>query len=384
MGRAVGSGRAAVLVQKSTQDVEPFHPLNLRQVSWHRLALCGLALCETEGDRRFLVRLVVDRAPAGGCRTDRRRRFRSPGAGRHGRLRFGYRHADRRWAREAVPVKASGGKQCPSGSAVCGEADVAQPDDVDTRFVSRGQPSTKYNGQAPHEIAQTLSELARSLENENSLQETLNGIVAAAVHTVPGAQYAGITAVQGRRNVSTAAATDELARNVDQAQYETGQGPCLDAAYQHQTIRLSDMASENRWPEFTARASAMGIRSMLSIQLYVVGDDLGALTLYSGETDAFGDESEDVGLLFASHAAVAMAGARREQDLSNAISMRDLIGQAKGILMERHKITADEAFVLLARASQRMNTKLTAIAQILTTTGELPRPPGRGPSGDRR
>jgi ANTAR domain-containing protein/GAF domain-containing protein len=283
-----------------------------------------------------------------------------------------------------VSVKASGGKQCPSGAAVCGEADVAQPDDVDARFGRQGQPSTSYTGQAPHEVAQTLSDLARSLENENSLQETLDGIVAAAVHTVPGAQYAGITAVQGRRKVATTAATDDLVRNVDRAQYETGQGPCLDAAYEHQTNRLSDMACETRWPEFTARASAMGIRSMLSFQLYVVGDDLGALNLYSGETDAFGDESEDVGLVFAAHAAVAMVGARRDQDWSKAISMRDLIGQAKGILMERHRITAEQAFALLARASQRTNTKLTEIAQILTTTGDLPHPAGREPSGHRR
>ena len=248
----------------------------------------------------------------------------------------------------------------------------------------RGQPSTSYTGQAPHEVAQTLSDLARSLENETSPEATLGAIVAAAVHTVPGVQCAGITAVQGRRKVTTPAATDELVREVDAAQYQTGQGPCLDAAYEHHTVRLSDMAREDRWPQFTARALAMGIRSMLSIQLYVVGNNLGALNLYSADTDAFGDESEEVGLLFAAHAAVAMVGARRQQDYGKAISMRDLIGQAKGILMERHRVTADQAFVLLARTSQRTNTKLTEVAHILTESGELPRPPGRGPSADAR
>jgi transcriptional regulator with GAF, ATPase, and Fis domain len=145
---------------------------------------------------------------------------------------------------------------------------------------------------------------------------------AAAVHTVPGAQYAGITVVQARQAVNTRAATDELVRKIDEAQYETGQGPCLDAAYQMRTVRLSDMTTEQRWPEFTGRASDMGIGSMLSFQLYVTQDNLGALNLYSTHADAFHDESEDVGLLFAAHAAVAMAGARQHEQLERALSMR--------------------------------------------------------------
>ena len=211
------------------------------------------------------------------------------------------------------------------------------------------------------------------MQNEESLDDTLSAIVSAAVHTVPGSQYAGITLVRARQQVETPAATEELVNKVDSAQYETGQGPCLDAVYEHQTVRLSDMAGEERWPAFTERALDLGIRSMLSFQLYVVQDNLGALNLYSAETDAFDDESENVGLLFAAHAAVAMAGVRKQEHMARALSMRDLIGQAKGILMERHRITADQAFALLVRASQRTNTKLTDIAQELTDTGDLPR-----------
>jgi GAF domain-containing protein len=260
---------------------------------------------------------------------------------------------------------------------------MTRPDDAEASRGTWGQPSISYTGQAPHEVAQTLSDLARSLEHETSPEATLNAIVAAAVQTVPGAQYAGITAVQGRRKVSTPAATDQLVREIDAAQYQTGQGPCLDAAYTHRTVRLSDMASEDRWPQFTGRTLAMGIRSMLSFQLYVIGNNLGALNLYSEHVDAFGDESEDVGQLFASHAAVAMVGARMRQDFATAMSMRDQIGQAKGILMERHRVTADQAFELLARASQQTNTKLTEVAHMLAESGELPRPPGRGPSPGR-
>jgi hypothetical protein len=115
----------------------------------------------------------------------------------------------------------------------------------------------------------------------------------------------------------------------------------------------------------------LGVRSVLSFQLYVHLDDLGALNLYSAQVDAFDDESENVGLLFAAHAAIAMAGSQKEHDLSLAVSARDVIGQAKGILMERHKITGDQAFRLLAQVSQRSNTKLGEVARYLVETGEL-------------
>jgi AmiR/NasT family two-component response regulator len=109
---------------------------------------------------------------------------------------------------------------------------------------------------------------------------------------------------------------------------------------------------------------------MLSFQLYVSGDNLGALNLYNGSPEAFSDQSEHVGLLLASHAAVAMAGAQHEEQLLQAVATRDLIGQAKGILMERYKITADQAFSLLIRASQDTNSKLRDVADhLIATTG---------------
>jgi GAF domain-containing protein len=97
------------------------------------------------------------------------------------------------------------------------------------------------------------------------------------------------------------------------------------------------MCAEQWWPQFTTRAAEHGIGSMLSFQLYVSGDNLGALNLYNSSPEAFSDESEHVGLLLASHAAVAVAGAQHEEHLLHAIAARDLIGQAKGILMERYK-----------------------------------------------
>ncbi len=111
--------------------------------------------------------------------------------------------------------------------------------------------------------------------------------------------------------------------------------------------------------------------SMLCFQLFVVGDDLGALNLLAHRRASFTDESEQVGLLFASHAAVAVAGAQQREDITVALGSRDVIGQAKGILMERFRITADQAFALLARASQDTNRKLHDIAEELALTGAL-------------
>ncbi|NUT50924.1 MAG: GAF and ANTAR domain-containing protein [Saccharothrix sp.] len=221
------------------------------------------------------------------------------------------------------------------------------------------------------DLATRLSEVARTLQEQGGEQDTLDAIVRAAVDTIPGAHHAGIMTVAGKREVSTVAMTDDLPGRVDQVQYDTGEGPCLTALFQHRMVAVPDLAADGRWPAFSALASRMGVSSMLSFRLYVRDDDLGALNLYAPEVEAFGEESEHVGLLFASHAAVAMADAQQQEHLVEAVHTRDLIGQAKGILMERHKLTADQAFTLLVRASQRTNTKLRDLADQLTRTGDL-------------
>jgi GAF domain-containing protein len=236
------------------------------------------------------------------------------------------------------------------------------------------EPADHGDAANGHALAARLGELARALEREHDVGETLDTIVHAAAGTVPGAQHASISAVLRRREVHTRAATDELPRAVDNAQYETGQGPCLDTLFERRTERVSDVAADQRWPEFTKRAVELGVGSMLAVQLYVHGDDLGALNLISEHPHAFDEESESVALLFAAHAAVAMAAAQQIEQLEHAVSTRDTIGQAKGILIERFGITGDQAFMLLARASQHENRKLHEIAAELVATGQLPSP----------
>jgi len=237
--------------------------------------------------------------------------------------------------------------------------------------VDRAQPG------APS-LADHLGDLARLLQQEDQLEDTLDAVVHAAVGAIVGADHASISSVSRSREVVTRAATDELPRAVDRLQYDTGEGPCLDTLWEQRTARLPDLTDEGRWPTFTARARELGVGSMLAVRLYVLEeDDLGVLNLISDRAHAFTHDSEHTALLFAAHAAVALAGAQAQEQLREAMTTRDLIGQAKGILMERYKLTGEQAFVLLVRASQTSNRKLHDIAEELALSGELPGP-GRG------
>ncbi|MCL3862392.1 GAF and ANTAR domain-containing protein [Actinotalea sp. K2] len=224
----------------------------------------------------------------------------------------------------------------------------------------------------PGDLAAELSRVALSLEQEEDLQGTLDAIVGAAIGTVPGAQHASISMVKDRREVITRASTSELPRRTDNAQYDAGEGPCLDVLYHRRTVQVPQMATEQRWPRFSATASRLGAGSMLCVRLFVNGDDLGALNLLSESPHAFSQDSEDVALLFATHAAVAIVGAAKEEQLRDALVRRDTIGQAMGIVMERYGLTPKRSFAVLARLSQHRNIKLHDLARQIVQTRLLP------------
>lgn len=233
------------------------------------------------------------------------------------------------------------------------------------------------------ELTVHLGDLARSMQGEKDVQDTVDAIVHAAVDTVPGASHASITIVRNRRDLVTQAATGVLPRALDQAQYDTGQGPCLDALLQQRTVRLDDLAGEPRWPAFVARAVELGAGSMLCVQLYVDGlrGNLGALNLSSEQVDAFTDESEEIATVLAAHSAVAMTDAQTAAQLQVAVDSRDLIGMAKGVLVERFRLTPDRAFAVLVRASQHSNRKLLDLSRELVDTGSLDAGPDSPPAG---
>lgn len=180
------------------------------------------------------------------------------------------------------------------------------------------------------------------------------------------------------RSLRTVASTSELGRESDRIQTELGEGPCFDAAdKRHEVFRVADMAgSGNRWPQYAPQARALGIGSMMGFQLFTTRESLGALNLYSSQREAFTKRSEQVGWIFASHAAVAFAGSRNDAQLHEAIRTRQGIGEAMGIIMSRYEVSEERAFEVLKRISQSRNVKLRDVARQVVRTGEVEKADG--------
>ncbi|KJK40113.1 antitermination regulator [Lentzea aerocolonigenes] len=202
-----------------------------------------------------------------------------------------------------------------------------------------------------------LGGVARTLQAEPDVVTTLRAIVKAAVDYVPGAEHAGISLVE-RGKIRTVAPTSGIVETIDQLQYDLREGPCHDAIAEHQTYRTGNVGDEPRWPAFGPAAASVSIHSLLSYRLFVTDRTLGALNLYSSRANAFDEQTEEDGRLFATHAAIALIGAQREAQFGFAIENRDIISTAKGILMERHDLDAAFAFRMLVEASQSTNVKL--------------------------
>jgi GAF domain-containing protein len=218
-------------------------------------------------------------------------------------------------------------------------------------------------------LAEVFGDLAVEMQAQKGSTDTLQSIVEAAPKVVPGARWAGISLVQGTKIVSEVPTSRSVAE-LDQLQSDLNQGPCLTALRDYHTVHIDDMRTETRWPDFGREAQQRGMRSMLSFQLFVRSENLGALNLYSDEPGAFSEDSFLIGEILAQHAAVAMIGAAAETQFENALATRDVIGQAKGMLMQRDNLTGLQAFSLLTRASQQSNIKLVDVARWLVNEHE--------------
>ncbi|HEY0933008.1 MAG TPA: GAF and ANTAR domain-containing protein [Trebonia sp.] len=224
--------------------------------------------------------------------------------------------------------------------------------------------------------AASLEILARALHVKNAeLQPTLEAITSTAVTMISPARYTGLT-VYTRGQLIPRASTGEPPLLLDHLQQQMGDGPCIDAARHQAVFRVEDTGQDQRWPRFCTEAVRLNVRSMLCVPLWIDERSLGALSLYSDQAEAFSDSHERVTVLLATFAALALAEAQRADQMQDALGNRDVIGQAKGVLMERHGITADIAFGVLARVSQAENVKLAEIARRFVETGALPGLPG--------
>jgi GAF domain-containing protein len=220
--------------------------------------------------------------------------------------------------------------------------------------------------------AASLEILARALRVKNAeLQPTLEAIASTAVTMLSPARYAGLT-VFARGELIPRATTGEPPLLLDRLQQELGDGPCINAAKHQCVVRIEDTRQDQRWPKFNEEAARLEVRSMLCVPLWIDERGLGALSLYADQPAAFNDLHERVTVLLATFAALALAEAQRADQMHDALSNRDVIGQAKGILMERHGVTPEAAFGVLSRVSQAENRKLAEIARGFVETGKLP------------
>jgi len=225
--------------------------------------------------------------------------------------------------------------------------------------------------------------LAAVVLGGRDLTDVLTDIVGIARRAMPGAEASSITLIRGEK-AFTAAFDGQLAMDADELQYQRGYGPCVDAGRAGQDFLIKDMRREQRWPDYAQHASAHGVGSSLSVPLPFQGVTIGALNNYAAAPGAFDDTDIAVGQEVAAWVALAVGNAdmiaRTADDLAGmreAMASRAVIEQAKGILIERHKLTEDQAFTALSRASQHTNIKLRDVADELVHTGALPERPAK-------
>lgn len=224
------------------------------------------------------------------------------------------------------------------------------------------------------ETAEALTNLQDAVTGEESLDDALQRVADTATRAVADADALTVTVLTSEQ-WRTAAATDQRLVELDERQYESGRGPCLEAARTLTPVRAVIGEHGDLWPEFEDAARAAGVRAYLSVPVVLPGTDddearhIGSLNIYSYTAAAFDPFDEGLMRLFTAAACATITNAQRWQhsrgqvkQLERALESRGVIDQAKGVLMAVHACDADEAFKMLVDQSQRANTKLRDVA----------------------
>jgi GAF domain-containing protein len=214
------------------------------------------------------------------------------------------------------------------------------------------------------DLAAALGDLAIEMQAQSGSAAILPVILDAAVKLLPGISWAGVAHVRGK-SVLAQLPTDDVARTLNDLQNDLGDGPAVSALAGRDTIIAADLGAETRWPGFAEVAVKHGVQCLMVFRLFIRQEVLGVLTIYGPTPNLFTDESVVVGELLAQHAAVALAGAAAQEQLQAAVASRDVIGQAKGILMARDQVSGLRAFALMIKASQETNIKLFKVAEFV-------------------
>ena len=222
-----------------------------------------------------------------------------------------------------------------------------------------------------HELAHRMAELARSVAAPRSAEDVLSDVTTEAKKLIAGVDTAGVLLIGKAGRFESVAGTSDLPHRLDELQMKYREGPCVQAALDDLIVRTEDFRSERRWPLYSAAAAELGVLSGLSFKLYTSSQTAGALNLFSFQAHAFDAEAETIGAVLAAHAAAAILASRQSEQLESALSTRDRIGQAKGIILERYDVDDVAAFDMLRKLSQDSNTRLTEVAsRVIETRGK--------------
>ena len=238
---------------------------------------------------------------------------------------------------------------------------------------------TSPDAGAPNAVAvqSALADLGRISLAEHSLESVVRTVTELTARVLPDPPIASVTILRGAQP-TTVAASGDLALDLDLEQYRLGSGPCLAAAATGRPSVIADVRKDEQWPDFAAIAARSGCDSMLSVPLPVHEQVTGALNVYARRLTAADQQTWDLLERFATYAVVPVSNAYlyaaavdRIEHLEAALDTRGVIDQAKGILMERFKLTPDAAFQALTRVSMESNTKVRDVAARFVATGEL-------------
>lgn len=230
------------------------------------------------------------------------------------------------------------------------------------------------------ELTAVLAQMGAVVLSAETIDTTIELVTTLVARTIPGTSGAGVTLVDARGKRSTAA-SDPLVEQADALQYQFDSGPCLTAWRDQVRIRVDDTDSETRWPQWTAAVAGLHVWAVLSVPLLTVGAAIGAIKVYSAQPNVYDPRAEQLLELFARQAAILLANtqtlsdARRlSAELTQALNNRDIIGQAKGVLIARGAADDRAAFQMLAAASQRTNTKVHEVARQLVASAQVRQP----------
>lgn len=220
------------------------------------------------------------------------------------------------------------------------------------------------------QMAAEAQDAQRHRDRQQGLVQALHGILDAAV-SAGLCDVAGITERHGQK-LKTVAATDPLAVRADLLQYELGEGPCVQAAFEDGVKVSQDLHHEPQWPVWAAGAAELGVQSVLSVHLYTAQDSMGALNLYSRTPRVYDSRDLETAYFMGSTTSLTLANHRNAENLWAAIDARHRIGTAQGILIGKYDLTVDQSFAFLTRLSSHHEQKMAVIATRIIQAKGLP------------